>query len=181
MNKNNAMQFINNFGKVNSWTYPDAPIIAVKDITETSAAVIFNNIRDKYECTLELCENYDGHDDDEKKIDNNWKQMAIIKKKNKYDITSLKSNTTHGIRAKYKNEFGFGEMCDAVLFKTKKYEIDKHFVRQSDFDTNGICYGIGSNYGQKAWSNPYPNLIKLRATQWKNGKIEYVTGRTNHN
>eukprot|EP01083_Nonionella_stella_P100196 282275_1 len=29
-----------------------------------------------------------------------------------------------------------------------------NFVYQSDFDTNGICYAFGSDFGTKEWRNP---------------------------
>eukprot|EP01083_Nonionella_stella_P268453 907534_1 len=38
---------------------------------------------------------------------------------------------------------------------------------KSDFDTNGIVYGIGTQYGQTEWSNPAKqNLITLKSSEW---------------
>eukprot|EP01083_Nonionella_stella_P271788 921307_1 len=40
------------------------------------------------------------------------------------------------------------------------------FVYESDFDTNGICYAIGSNYGQKQFTNPHTQgLITVKSSQ----------------
>eukprot|EP01083_Nonionella_stella_P111628 327587_1 len=62
-----------------------------------------------------------------------------------------------------------------VQFKTLSH---KAFVYVSDFDTNGICYAIGSNYGQKRFSNPHTQgLIIIKSSRWANGKVEQILGR----
>eukprot|EP01083_Nonionella_stella_P154790 499233_1 len=41
------------------------------------------------------------------------------------------------------------------------------FVYGSDFDKNGICYGIATDYGQKPFSNPHnQGLITIKSSWW---------------
>eukprot|EP01083_Nonionella_stella_P317993 1160221_1 len=64
-----------------------------------------------------------------------------------------------------------------VQFKTLSH---KAFVYESDFDTNGICYAIGSNFGQKEFSNPHhQGLIRLKSSKWGcvNEVFEQILGR----
>eukprot|EP01083_Nonionella_stella_P159536 520522_1 len=54
------------------------------------------------------------------------------------------------------------------------------FVYESDFDTNGICYAIGSNFGQKEFSNPHhQGLITMKSSKWGcvNEVFEQILGR----
>eukprot|EP01083_Nonionella_stella_P111629 327589_1 len=66
-----------------------------------------------------------------------------------------------------------------VQFKT--LDTQKVFVYESDFDTNGICYAIGSNYGQKQFSNPHTQgLITITSSKWDNRylvELEQILGR----
>eukprot|EP00483_Globobulimina_turgida_P008974 UN08992 len=68
-----------------------------------------------------------------------------------------------------------------VQFKTLSHDFDARFVYKADFDGNGICYGLGSNYGKTQWSNPAnKGLIRLKSTGWGTycGAIENVVGRS---
>eukprot|EP01083_Nonionella_stella_P111630 327592_1 len=66
-----------------------------------------------------------------------------------------------------------------VQFKT--LDTQKVFVYESDFDTNGICYAIGSNYGQKRFSNPHTQgLIIIKSSQWASGDVKQILGRVGH-
>eukprot|EP01083_Nonionella_stella_P069682 185914_1 len=56
------------------------------------------------------------------------------------------------------------------------------FVYESDFDTNGICYAIASNYGQKPFSNPHDQgLITIKSSEWAmylySKPVEQILGR----
>eukprot|EP01083_Nonionella_stella_P103266 294775_1 len=54
-----------------------------------------------------------------------------------------------------------------VQFKTLSHKV---FVYESDFDTNGICYAIGSNYGEKQFTNPHTQrLITITSSKWESG------------
>eukprot|EP01083_Nonionella_stella_P182713 658098_1 len=51
------------------------------------------------------------------------------------------------------------------------------FVYESDFDTNGICYAIGCNDGQKQFSNPHnQGLITIKSSKWSSGTVEQIPG-----
>ena len=56
---------------------------------------------------------------------------------------------------------------------------DKEFKYKYDNDKNGICYFIGTNYGEsKRWINPAKsNKIKLRSSGWYFGDINCILGR----
>eukprot|EP01083_Nonionella_stella_P074409 201855_1 len=55
----------------------------------------------------------------------------------------------------------------------------RDFVYQSDFDTNGICYALCTNFGTKQWQNPMElGLITVDALHgWELGKAEQVVAR----
>jgi len=63
------------------------------------------------------------------------------------------------------------------LFKPRMRRV---FVYQSDFDTNGILYWIGCNYGTAKYENPsVKNYVKLTAsTTFESGKIENLISHT---
>eukprot|EP01083_Nonionella_stella_P309779 1098337_1 len=67
---------------------------------------------------------------------------------------------------------------DPVMVQFKTLDTQKVFVYESDFDTNGVCYAIGSNYGQKEFTNPHSEgLITINAVRWNGGKAEQILGR----
>eukprot|EP01083_Nonionella_stella_P195932 721256_1 len=60
-------------------------------------------------------------------------------------------------------------------------QIDQMFVYQSDFDTNGICYALGTTFGQNEWTNPAQlKLINVKASKPKQDSkpINCVVGRS---
>eukprot|EP01083_Nonionella_stella_P166120 554419_1 len=62
-----------------------------------------------------------------------------------------------------------------VQFKTLSHKV---FVYESDFDTNGICYAIGTNYGEKQFSNPHTQgLTTFNSSKWDQGRVEQILGR----
>ncbi len=64
-------------------------------------------------------------------------------------------------------------------FKTLACDLqEKEFIYQSDYDENGICYFIGSNFGQQQWVNPSgKGLIKVSSSGWEYGDRNNVVGR----
>eukprot|EP01083_Nonionella_stella_P060559 158105_1 len=72
--------------------------------------------------------------------------------------------------------------ADDVEAKTSLDDIDagKMFVYQSDFDTNGILYALGSSYGDEEWSNPaVKGFVTVTSNGWHygNDNILNVVGR----
>eukprot|EP01084_Bolivina_argentea_P252072 423015_1 len=158
IDRNEVMKYLNNIGIVNNYYFPDKPNIVINNITETTATVRFNNIKPSYACMIELSEDYKV-DDDEKKVDHKWKEVCLVKNENSYNLISLKDDKDYGIRVKYKNEHGFGELCDAVIFKTKKIEIQSSILTKTEI---GLFFSLLSKNGKtlgKTW-----NLI-YRATK----------------
>eukprot|EP01083_Nonionella_stella_P100197 282277_1 len=59
-----------------------------------------------------------------------------------------------------------------------------NFVYQSDFDTNGICYAFGSDFGTKEWRNPMEQgLITVDSHGWHDGtcQAKQVVARVSRN
>ena len=50
---------------------------------------------------------------------------------------------------------------------------DRGFKYEHDYDENGICYFLGTNYGiSNKWTNPgETKKIKLRSSGWRCGSI----------
>eukprot|EP01083_Nonionella_stella_P276851 941111_1 len=125
MNQNEMLKYIESIGSVNSFGYPQAPNIKVENVQSTAATVrvmMMNEIEATYECAVDLCENY-AHNDDEKKNEIQWKQMCLIKDKKEENMTQLKQDMAHAVRARYKNKHGFGPWSKPVTFKTKNIPI----------------------------------------------------------
>eukprot|EP01083_Nonionella_stella_P080144 220064_1 len=64
-----------------------------------------------------------------------------------------------------------------------KYEQDfeeKAFVYEHDYDTNGIVYFLGTNFGEEQWENPSERgLIALNSLSgWNAGSVNDMVGRT---
>ena len=140
MDKDTLMQSIANFGNIASFI--TAPRLTVKDITETTATVKyfcvlgdiyfdlicfvnipiqvkFNNIKQDYECVVELKQ--DSKSNDDEKIDNEWKQIRSAFNAKEYVIRNLEDGKAYALRAKYqntKNKAGYGLYCDTKTFKT---------------------------------------------------------------
>eukprot|EP01084_Bolivina_argentea_P046175 85012_1 len=60
--------------------------------------------------------------------------------------------------------------------------LKEEFEFKSDFDKNGICYALGTNFGATEWTNPAElQLIKLSSSGWFSNKsvkpIENIVGR----
>ena len=72
---------------------------------------------------------------------------------------------------------------DQRKLTTKQYDFyDRHFEYKSDYDKNGICYFLGTNYGENnKWKNPaILNKIKLKSSGWSlygsiNAMVERAT------
>ena len=57
---------------------------------------------------------------------------------------------------------------------------EKEFKYESDFDRNGIIYGLGSNFGQRSWTNPAEiKLVTLATSKRKQDStaVSNVIGR----
>eukprot|EP01083_Nonionella_stella_P049342 131527_1 len=55
----------------------------------------------------------------------------------------------------------------------------RDFVYQSDFDTNGICYALGTDFGTKEWQNPMEQgLVTVDSLHgWGTGEAKGVVAR----
>ncbi len=57
----------------------------------------------------------------------------------------------------------------------------KQCIYENDYDTNGICYLLGTNFNKTKWTNPaQKGLIKLKSSGWNSGwnSINNMVGRT---
>eukprot|EP01083_Nonionella_stella_P306890 1076576_1 len=160
MNENEILKYIESIGSVNSFGYPQAPNIKVENVQSTAATVrvmMMNEIEATYECALELCDDY-ALNDDEKKNEIQWKQMSLIKAKKEENLTQLKQDMVHGVRARYKNEQGFGSWCKPVTFKTKKIliTIPSSILTETEICTLGsLLQQSGKGLSDKRWSLLY--------------------------
>eukprot|EP01084_Bolivina_argentea_P221950 375788_1 len=142
-----------------SMHYAESPHITVDSVQSTSAIVRFANIKVKYECAVELCDNY-GDDNDEKK-NIIWKQICLVKDRKEYNISDLKDDMNHGIRARYKNEHSFGEWCKALIFKTKKkveltqIKIQSSILKQAEVLTLSSLFRQSRKQLSKRWNLLY--------------------------
>eukprot|EP01084_Bolivina_argentea_P313411 542754_1 len=160
MNENEILKYIESIGSVNSFGYPQAPNIKVENVQSTAATVrvmMMNEIEATYECALELCDDY-ALNDDEKKNEIQWKQMSLIKAKKEENLTQLKQDMAHAVRARYKNEQGFGSWCKPVTFRTKKIPmaIPSSILTETEICTLGsLLQQSGKGLSDKRWSLLY--------------------------
>eukprot|EP01084_Bolivina_argentea_P061098 111674_1 len=68
----------------------------------------------------------------------------------------------------------------ALQFETKTKDFNnKQFEYRWDYDTRGIMYLIGTNYGTETWVNPAERgLVTLKSSEWEYGRIEDMVGRS---
>eukprot|EP01083_Nonionella_stella_P022104 61111_1 len=65
--------------------------------------------------------------------------------------------------------------CECLSFY---YDRVTQFRYKSDFDRNGIIYAIGSNFGQKQFSNPHSQkLININSYSWNIGSLADILER----
>eukprot|EP01083_Nonionella_stella_P232005 818828_1 len=200
-NQETASSFIDSMAYVLDCDHPVPLIqdIECKSITYTAATVHFDAVLDpKDENTKYLCELYmklEFQNDDE--LDEKEKDVMELpmikfdknKKHYQLELDTLRRDTCYMMRInvcrlvndKLKRMIG----CKPISFqfKTLSHDIDIHFNYASDFDANGICYALGTNFGTKTWENPSKNgLIAVRYAHGTPHNVEYVVGRGNaHN
>ena len=85
-------------------------------------------------------------------------------------------NQNHGFDPEFVIKFD----KSSLSFTTNRFDFeDKHFSYSHDYDTNGICYFLGTNYDQNKWINPaISNKIKLKSSGWYKGSINDMVERT---
>eukprot|EP01084_Bolivina_argentea_P110829 197829_1 len=199
--KESISSFLMNVCDIDAESKHALPIIdqvQIKDITNSTATVHFNASLSKQDrnkkngtklyMKIECLDN--EMDEKEKEVinselipynlnTNNYKyQLKELQKGKNYTMNinvyeSYDSNNKRNIK---RTDF----KSISIKFKTLVSDIDQHFVYQSDFDTNGICYALGSNYGKNAWQNPSDQgLINVTAsTKWNNGSKKDIVSRT---
>eukprot|EP01084_Bolivina_argentea_P238680 400984_1 len=70
------------------------------------------------------------------------------------------------------------------LIKEKNNMKDKIFVYVNDYDKNGICYALATNFNKTKWINPArKKLISLKSSGWneQSESIDYMVSRTSVN
>eukprot|EP01083_Nonionella_stella_P188595 695489_1 len=126
---------------------------------------------------------------EEKEEQPNAEAIKFNKNKGKYEfkVTDLNKDTDYVMYIKLFESRNDNEVVKAmntdapiVRFRTLSHLPPKVFVYKSDFDRNGICYAIGSNYGQKQFSNPHTQgLVTVKSSKWCSGwkPVEQILGR----
>eukprot|EP01083_Nonionella_stella_P170362 579596_1 len=160
-----------------------APIIdniECKSITESTASIHFSaKLRNKdkdRKISSDLFIRLGSVEEKEAQPDVEAIRFDKNKENYEFKMTHLDENTDYAMRINVFESCSDHEVkvmdIDPIMvqFKTLSH---KAFVYVSDFDTNGICYAIGSNYGQKQFSNPHTQgLIIIKSSRWANGKVE---------
>ena len=137
--------------------------------------------------------------DDEKKSDLDIVNSSLIpfdinKEEYDYKFNNLQKNKMYRLRLYFYEKLGNEnnnknmkriDILDEYIisFKTLNLDFnDRQFRYKSDYDENGICYFIGTNYGiSNKWTNPAETKkIKLRSSEWSKytGSINDMVGRT---
>ena len=138
----------------------------------------------------------DENDMDEKKIewsDTEWTPFNTKQSKYEYKLDGLNKNRKYRLKLLFCEENGNGNGDRNIIdfinstffsFKTKDgFDIeDEKFVYKHDYDSNGICYYLGTNYGKnKSWTNPAKSKkIKIKSSGWyqSGGSIYDMVART---
>ena len=103
-----------------------------------------------------------------------------VNKQNDNDTATNDANNTNTKQEEKKEDSNDGN--DTAAGGPQEVVLDHEFVYQSDFDANGLCYALGSNYGKTSWSNPAESpleLVKVTPSQKKQDSKPYkaVVGR----
>ena len=121
--------------------------------------------------------------DDEKKSDLDIANSSLIpfdinKEEYNYKFNNLQKNKMYRLRLHFYEKLGNDnknknmkriDILDEYIISFKTLN-DRQFGYQSDYDKNGICYFIGTNYGvSNEWTNPAEIKIKSGAKASSSG------------
>merc|ERR1712228_199658 len=165
-NDTEIASFISAIGSVDNFSYPEAPIFSVGGIHESSASILFSNMKSSYQCKVELAVNGDV---------NNWiEQKSEISDENNYVLKDLKSETDYFVRSQYTNKYGAGPISITVQFKTKawlpwKDQWDQQSKANEFVIAGDVAYstysGWRSIFGQQFCEAPYKYHWKLKIVE----------------
>eukprot|EP01083_Nonionella_stella_P080141 220057_1 len=134
-----------------------------------------------------------NEDMDEKEREPLDSEMIVFDANNKqyqYKMSDLKRNRLYKMKiALFEGkdndnddvEERTGNQSLSFCFKTLTLDFnEKAFVYEHDYDTNGIVYFLGTNFGEEQWENPSERgLIALNSLSgWNAGSVNDMVGRT---
>eukprot|EP01083_Nonionella_stella_P303155 1048267_1 len=126
---------------------------------------------------------------EEKEAQPDTEAIKFDKNQEKYEfkVKQLNKNSDYAMYIKLFETESNNELkpmnIDPLIVEFKTLDTQKEqkvFVYESDFDVNGICYAIGSNYGQKQFTNPHTQgLITVKSSKWHPSyhPVEQILGR----
>eukprot|EP01083_Nonionella_stella_P187199 687295_1 len=104
-----------------------------------------------------------------------WNVISELREKTSYDMTrcGVKSCTAKVV-------YDMNNVLQSPLSDAVYCQMDLAFKYSSDFDSNGIIYFLGSDYGKSDWQNPSEKgIIEIQSTPLGNGSksIHHFVGR----
>eukprot|EP01084_Bolivina_argentea_P173977 301358_1 len=173
-NKKSISPFISGLTEVYGMKRHPIPVIEnikCNGITQTECTVEWEARLNEYDlkedsnigCKLYMkIENMNGEMDEKEREEFNSKLIVFDSnnKNYKYEMNGLKKDTLYKMKMVLfegkENNINIRNDVKQMLFNFKTLISDsdfyeKEFVYQSDYDKNGICYFIATNFGQKQW------------------------------
>eukprot|EP01083_Nonionella_stella_P122150 367356_1 len=164
--------------------------IECKSITDTTANIHFSaklrNEDKERKISSDLFIKLEAAEEKEAQPDTEAIKFDKNQEKYEFKVKQLNKNSDYAMYIKLfasesNNELKPMHMnIDPLIVEFKTLDTQKVFVYESDFDTNGICYAIGSNYGQKQFTNPHTQgLITVKSSKWHPSyhPVEQILGR----
>eukprot|EP01084_Bolivina_argentea_P105421 188770_1 len=162
--------------------------IECKSITDTTANIHFSaklrNEDKERKILSDLFIKLEAAEEKEAQPDTEAIKFDKNQEKYEFKVKQLNKNSDYAMYIKLFASESNNELkpmnIDPLIVEFKTLDTQKVFVYESDFDVNGICYAIGSNYGQKQFSNPHTQgLVTVKSSKWYSGNkpVEQILGR----